>query len=191
MLESIEDLNGIFSDHSEAVRGLRTRRPERALSFFRHRHLPFLILYPLFALLCPYSWIFGSVSVKKHVIFPLVIACGFLLLASIYDKLLEQLKGKENVIAVKNGSLFLFLPVSAVGCFYVIHPLIGLGMTFAAGIYASLLSVETQARIYQMSLARSASYLISAGVLLLIPVLILLTLMNFMRSIGIVLDFFG
>jgi len=173
------ELNGIFQNPADAAFAYRDAPPESARGLFFRAHLPLLLTYPLAALACPYSWITrGGISIKYHILAPLIPVLGALLIAIIHDKILEysrppELHDPERYRRGSNLSLYLHLPLAAAGMFFIVHPGFGYLMLFVALAYSIPLSIVLNARVREISLARSITTYLNALSFPLIPIVLL------------------
>ncbi len=191
---AIEDLQKIFADCRSAASGFLARKRMPAARLLAGEHLPLLLLFPVFSAMSPLRWwLHGGLSVKKDLLYPLAAPCAFLMLAAVYDRILEYSRSPSDRIESDRQnqlSLFLFLPVAASGMFFLIHPAVGFAAVIFSGIYSSVQTIQIQSELRGLSPARGAAYFFSAAAFLLIPVNLVLFLMNLMRSIDIVIDLF-
>ena len=167
-VESVADIKAIFTDPPGAVGAYLEREPESSFGFLIKKHLPLVVLFWLFTLLSPYVLIralSSTISLRlitgllvKSLI-PSVLLLGALFLAMAYDKVTEhnnppRLMDNESPL-LKNLALFLHLPLSAAGMFFFIHPALGYGIFFFAGLYCISLSVRIHSMARRISLVRA------------------------------------
>ncbi len=183
---AVSELTLVFQDFRTAALEFSKRPPGRALDIFQELHLPMLALVPVFAALCPYRWAFkGGVSVGKHILLPVILILGVLLLAALFDRVTEHTEPPEIGAPpqMRNLSLYLHLPVSATAPFFFLHPLLGTLMVLVAAGFAGWISIRSVSRLRRITLMRSLTHYISAAILALIPVIILVTGMNLFRTL--------
>ncbi len=186
----VEQLRLIFADSPQAVASFAGEQPVSAVALFTRKHLPLLVLFPLFSFAAPVRWILaGQFSLSRDALGPLLLAGGFLGMAMVFDKILENERGPElhpRHVLPRNLALFLHLPVSAAGVFFLFHGMIGLLFLLASGAFATALSILTACRLRGLSPARGLALYLSAAVFLLLPLVILFFALNLARTYGII-----
>ena len=161
--ETIGDLEAVFRDDKGALAGFLNRPARTMRSLFFTVHLPLLLLFPVFSLLCPYRWISGGrLSWTGEVFAPLVLVLGAMVLAGIYDKLLEYgtLSPLYDVEKpeLKNVALFLHLPLASGGLAFFVHPVAGYAMIFTLWANSLLMSVRAQADLRGLSMRHAGLF---------------------------------
>ena len=180
---ALEDLERIARSPTEAIQSFVGRGRSRTWEIFWQRHVPLLALYPISALLCPYSHIFGrGPSLSTHVLLPLGLVLCILAQAALFDRVLEY--SSHRTLEVEDGpdfsqiAFYLHLPLSAGGAFFLIHPGVGYLMLFAAAAYCVSLAIGAQCRARGINLARALTAYLSAAILPLLGLLGLALLYN-------------
>ncbi|MDH5655656.1 MAG: hypothetical protein OEZ34_07095 [Spirochaetia bacterium] len=190
---ALNDLKLIFTDREKAVEVLLQRSSTGAFQFFKSEHLPLLFFFPLFSLISPYRWIIGKkIKFITDFILPAAAVMAVLLIAVIYDKIMEHSSGPEIEPADsdhrKNISLFLHLAVASSSVFYLIHPFAGFSMIVVSALFSIILSIRAYSLYRGITPARSLIYYLWACVFTMIPLLILSAVVNVLRSIDILGD---
>ena len=182
----VQQLRLIFADPARAALQFSVERPRPALRFLFLRHGPLLALMVLFSIAAPLRWIFGgSLSIARDVVGPLVLAGGLLTLAMVFDKILENARGPRlhpERTPPRNLALFLHLPVSAAGAFFLFHFIPGYLMILVSGALAAWISIMETSRLREITPARAIAHYLSAALFLLLPLVGLLFMLNLMRT---------
>ncbi len=188
LLQPVRDLRAIFADYIAAAREHGSRPVSASFRFLRENHLGLVLLYPVFALACPYVWIVkGRISPATQIVMPVLLVGVFLLLALLYDKIMEHSRPPSlpEDKEIRNLAVFLHLPVSAAGMFFFLHPGLGYLMVFAAAIYSILMSIRAQSLAHGRGLGDAFSRYIGAGLLLMVPLVLMLLAFNILRTVRI------
>lgn len=189
-MQVLTDVKSILDDAGRAS-GLFLRRPVcSARAFWLKYHLPLLLASFLAYLLAPiriYADGFSAIFAFEDALFFVFVCMAFLILAMTYDKI-QEIRPPVLLPGISEGrnlSLFFHLPVSAAGIFAFLHPLLGLLMIFLFALLSITWSVLAQADFREKSLLQAVTDLVSAGVLLFIPVLLLLFALNIVQTMQI------
>ena len=192
LAEARRQLAAIFREPEVAVREyLRRSHENSALALFLRLHLPLLTIYPVAALLCPAIHFGpGRFSFALQVVAPLVLVLGALLFAVIFDQVARfslhpQLEEDPQAARPRNIALYVHLPLSAAGIFFILHPLLGFLMIFVALLYCLWLALQMTAIFYEQSRARVLVHMVNAALLGLVPLVVLALLGNLLRNITI------
>jgi len=190
---ALEDLKLIFLRREKALQEHMERSSISALRLFIGEHLPLLFLFPFFSIISPYRWIAGKkLKISTEIVLPLILVSLILIIASLYDKVMEHSSGPglepEFPDKRKNFSLFLHLPLLSSAFFYFIHPLLGLVMILFSAFFCLFLSIRAQSLYRNITPARALIYYGWSILLSMIPLFIILLVMNLFRSIDLVGD---
>ncbi|MEQ9367169.1 MAG: hypothetical protein RIF32_23250 [Leptospirales bacterium] len=191
---SLHWLAAIFRRPEAAAREFLRIEQGSALRLFLYYHLPLLAIFPVAGLLCPAVHLgAGRFSFGLQVVAPLALVIGALAFAVLFDQVARfaQHPRMENGVdekRTKNLALFLHLPLSASGIFFLFHPLLGFLMLLAALLYCVWISIETTAMFYESSRARVLVYMINAALLGVAPLALLTFLGNLLRNINFITD---
>lgn len=186
---SVHWLAAIFRQPEAAAREFLRANQGSALQLFLRLHLPLLALFPLAGLICPAVHLGASrFSFGLHVIAPLMLVIGALAFAVLFDQVSRfaqhpRMERAANELRVKNLALFLHLPLSATGIFFILHPVVGFLMLLLALFYCLWISIETAAIFYESSRARVLVYMINAALLGVVPLTIFTFLANLLRNL--------
>ncbi|MCR9140943.1 MAG: hypothetical protein NXI24_01625 [bacterium] len=187
---SLQWLAAIFRGPEAAARGFLRSDQGSALHLFLFYHAPLLAIFPLAGLLCPAVHLgFGRFSFALQIVAPLVLVIGALLFAAIFDQIARfaqhpRMEASADEVRAKNLALFLHLPLSATGIFFLFHPVLGFLMLLAALAYCLWISIEVSAIYYERSRARVLVYMINAALLGIVPLALMTFLGNLLRNIS-------
>lgn len=185
----VAQLRLIFADPRAAADAFRAEPPASALTLAARKHSILLLLFPVFSFAAPLRWIMGGdFRAARDAVLPLGLACGILVLAMLFDKIIENARGPELYVRdapPRNLALFLHLPVSAAGVFFLFHGLAGFLMILVSAAYAGTLSILAVSRLRAMSPARAITHYVTAVVFLLVPLLGLVLILNLLRTYAI------
>lgn len=193
---ALHHLSLIFNLGEGAVREHLKRTPVSPLRLFQTEHLPLLVSHPLFSLLSPFRWWngIGIAELFGAMVVPVIAVFIFLLPAAAFDRLLEHRRGPHIADAeerrIKNVSLYLHLPVSGAGIFFLLHPMIGYLMILIAGLYSIYLSIRAAVELHGLIPATALRYYIQGLILCMVPVVLFALLFNLYTTTVILIDLF-
>jgi len=155
------------------------------LSALYYDHMFFLLQAPLFAAASPYKLFLKKFSVTEQIIIPLFLPLFFLLLALIYDRIVEfrtppSLDLKDDTWPLT--SVALHIPASAAGIFYFLHPFMGLAVTIVAYLFSLRSSFLCNKQLRGISITRSFVYYLLAIFVMLLFLVPFLLIMNLLQT---------
>lgn len=183
----LSDLRMIFSDWQAGLRDFLGRPAEPSRYYFLKNHLLLCLHAPFFAALAPLPWIRGGhFSYSMRLILPLVLPVFFVALAMVLERIAIYEKGPSmEEPRGKNALLYLTLPACSAGIFYFVHPLLGILLTLAFGMFSIVACIRAAMEIWSLSFDRVLFRLAGAFLFLMTPILALLAIRNVLQSLGI------
>ena len=187
---ALEDLERIARNPAEAAATFAGRAHSRTLEIFWRCHVPLLVFYPLAALICPYSYVFGrGPNIRVHALLPLAVVLLVLMQAALFDRVLEYSRHRtlreDGQPDHSQLAFYLHLPLSAGGLFFLIHPVLGYIMLFSAVIYSVTLSINAQCRARRLNLARVLTAYLAAAILPLAALALVALMYNIVHTISV------
>lgn len=191
LARALEDLQRIGRDPAGALTMFAASRHIRTRAILWQLHLPLLAAYPVAALLCPYSYVFGSgPSLKAHILVPLLLVAVFLLQAMLFDRVLEYSGPRpvelEPLPDHSQLALRFHLPLCGAGIFFFLHPALGYVMLLATALYCAGLALRMQCVARGISYARALTAYVSAATLPMLGLVALLAVWNVWRTLSII-----
>ncbi len=190
--KAIVHLYHILYHPHQSLENFMKQVPQRSLVLFWQLYLPLLFLFPIAVLLGPYYHItkqgplFWS-AVLKYGLYPPALIVSFLLLAAVYDRVVENaqpklIAGWQPKHELRNIAFYYHLPVAGVGFFFFLHPWLGYFMLCFAELYSLFYSWQFITAIHGISRIRALTYWFMSLIMLYIPLFLIITINAFLGS---------